>query len=386
MRSISSSTMVWGCIVAFIACVLYDSGTLAQANHLKGASSETLERMLKQRLRPSLVGNGKPYGGTLLPIRPAGKPRKLGDGRTALPWQMSGAIAGSSIINVLYYDGERIRYDWRRDDIPEDVQIWGFSMTKSIASWLVGKALCGGRIESLDDRIKKYVPQLDNSFYGATSIKDALDMSSGDKVLYSPSDANRINNTFRALGRRVNRGMPIIDTLLRLGNTRPGRKEFHYNAANPYAVGAVLFSVMPEGFGEFAGKAMADDAGLRHPSTFRADRNGIPLSSSGFYATRMDWLRLGVRIAEQFKAEGCIGDYLRSAVVESVPTGRPQSRKYGKFFWFDNRNVWFKNDAMMKGHGGQRVVMDLDQGRVLIIHAIRKDYKSSEIISAAFGR
>lgn len=372
--------MIRVCIAAFVACVLCGSGASAQANQAIGASPADLERILKNRLR-LLQDDGRPFPLTALEVRPAGKPRTLMDGRTALPRQIRRAIAGSSVVSVLYYDGEKVRYDWRRDDIPEDARIWGYSMGKSIASWLVGKAYCDGRIDSLDDRIGKYVPGLDNSFYGDASIGDALDMSTGDRDAYS-----RNGIAPRDLFLKIEKeGGRVIDALLLLGNARPGKKEFYYRSPNAYAVGAVLFSVTPEGLGEFAGKAMADDAGLGHPSIFLTDREGFPETSTHFYAHRMDWLRLGVRIAEQFEAEGCIGDYLRSAAAEAVPTKLRSFRKYGKFFWFDRRRTPVENDAWMTGGGCSRVLMDLDRGRVLAVHALRCDYGPRDIVNAAFG-
>lgn len=370
--------MIRVCIAAFVACVLCSPDASAQRIDLRGASPAILEQVLENRLR-ILQDDGQPFSLAAIGIRPAGKPRTLVDRRTVLPRQMREAIAASSIVSILYYDGEGIRYDWRRDDLTGDARIWGNSMAKSVTSWLVGKAYCGGRIDSLEDRIGKYVPGLDNSFYGDVSIGDALDMSSGDEVVLPRHTMAR-----RDLFEGVARGRPIIDALLRLGNARPGKKEFYYNPANAYAVGAVLSSVAPEGLGEFAGKAMADDAGLGHPSMFLADREGFPETSSRFYAHRMDWLRLGVRIVEQFQAEGCIGDYLRSAVADAVPTGHPYSRKYGKFFWFDKRKTPVENDAWMMGGGCLRVLMDLDRGRVLAVHALRCDYGPRDIVSAAF--
>lgn len=373
-----SLPLVWGCIVALVACVLWGgSGTEAHAQRLGEASPETLKRILKDHLH--FREAGKPLPLLKVEIPPAVKPRTLVDGRTTLPRQIRRQIARSSIISILYYDGERIRYDWRRDDVPEDASLWGHSMAKGIASWLFGKAYCGGRIDSLGDRIKKYVPKLDNSFYGDASISDALDMSSGDEVLY-PHPKYR-----RSIRSRLDRGKPIIDTLLSLGNPRPGEKEFYYSNVPANAIGAVLFSVTPEGLEEFASEAMADDAGLRYPSLFLADWEGVPHAANRFYAHRMDWLRLGMRIAEQFKAEGCIGDYLRSAVAEAIPTSLPYRVKYGKFFWSSRPSVRF-NDVWMMGSGCPSVVMDVDHGRVLAVHAIRCDYAATEIVNAAFER
>ena len=53
------------------------------------------------------------------------------------------------------------------------------SMAKSIVSIAIGMALAEKRINSLDDTVSKYVPQLAGSPYGETAIRNLLRMSSG---------------------------------------------------------------------------------------------------------------------------------------------------------------------------------------------------------------
>ena len=54
-----------------------------------------------------------------------------------------------------------------------------YSMAKSFNSILVGLAIADGHIRSVLDPIEKYVPELKNSGYGGTTIKDLLEMRSG---------------------------------------------------------------------------------------------------------------------------------------------------------------------------------------------------------------
>ena len=54
-----------------------------------------------------------------------------------------------------------------------------YSMAKSFNSILVGLAIADGHIRSVLDPVEKYVPELKNSGYGGTTIKDLLEMRSG---------------------------------------------------------------------------------------------------------------------------------------------------------------------------------------------------------------
>ena len=53
------------------------------------------------------------------------------------------------------------------------------SMAKSIVSIAIGMALAEQKIASLDDKIAKYVPQLDGRVYGESTIRNMLRMASG---------------------------------------------------------------------------------------------------------------------------------------------------------------------------------------------------------------
>ena len=147
----------------------------------------------------------------------------------------------------------------------------------------------------------------------------------------------------------------------------------------------VLSAVASEGLGEFASRTLARDAGFEHPAMYLADRNNAALAFAFFYATRLDWLRAAILIGEEFKSRGCIGDYLKSAASESVPLGFDFTfyKRYGKFFWSDRKWANRKHVAML-GHGGQRIYIDLEDGRVLYLLSIRIDYRIGKIYDAVF--
>jgi len=52
-------------------------------------------------------------------------------------------------------------------------------MIKSMTSTLVGAAILDGYINSLDDKVSKYLPTLQGSAYDKVSIRNLITMSSG---------------------------------------------------------------------------------------------------------------------------------------------------------------------------------------------------------------
>lgn len=348
----------------------------AHAGHLKNASKAKLEEMLALRLdypaRLNQVG-----------IPPSSTPRELPRAIEELPSWLRKRLERKSVLSFYYYDGRSIKYDWRRPDIGEDLPIYGMSMSKSITSYLLGRAFCDGRIDSLDDPMEKYVPALEDTFYGQVSIRNALDMTSGDRKLYSKKSRKAGSDWKRYVIPVVQKGLTILEAMRALGMGQPSKNKFAYRNANTDAIAMVVSAVSPEGFGQFAAGVLADEAGFRYPSMFLADRDNALMAFAFFYATRSDWLRAAVRIGEEFRSEGCVGDYLRSAISESVPMGISDYdyRRYGKFFWVDSKFSKVKH-VRMSGHGGQLAFIDIENGRVLVVHAIRHDYDGNRIFKS----
>ena len=380
-RSMRSPAPVLSLLAAVAsALVLLATPSSTPAMHLKNAGEERLERVHRNRL------DRLPARFPQIGIAPGGKPRALARDVEELPSGFRQRLEGSSALSLLYYDGATIKFDWKRHDIRDDLPLFGASMSKGITSYLLGRAHCDGLVASLEDRIAKYVPTLADTFYGNARIGDALDMASGDRFLY----ANSARRGGRAQNREyvapvMRRQMTVAETLRAFGKRDRDERAFAYRNANTDAIAMVVGAAAPGGLGAFAQRTLAADAGLEHRSFFLADRDGAALAFGFFYATRLDWLRAAIRIGEDARSEGCIGDYLRSAAADSVSVDVDNLpyRRYGKFFWSDRKRMSRRHIAMM-GHGGQQALIELDGGRVLVVFAIRGDYAPSWTVKKLF--
>ena len=70
----------------------------------------------------------------------------------------------------------------------EDIQHISWSVAKSFISALFGIAMDEGYIESIDQTVDEYLPELKGSGYEGVKIKDVLQMSSGIKFDETYSD------------------------------------------------------------------------------------------------------------------------------------------------------------------------------------------------------
>ena len=88
-------------------------------------------------------------------------------------------LAREPLMGIAVVEGDTIRLEhYAEDHNPESVWI-SFSVTKSFTSTLIGAAIKDGFINSIEDRVETYLPRLKGSAYGAVSIKNILQMSSG---------------------------------------------------------------------------------------------------------------------------------------------------------------------------------------------------------------
>jgi CubicO group peptidase (beta-lactamase class C family) len=135
---------------------------------------------------------------------------------------------------------ERYQYD-RKPGMP----MRSFSMAKTFTAMLVGIANGKGLIRSLDDKASDYWPEIADSAYGQTTIRNLLRMSSGvpfkelytwtpdddnwvwGQVLYNPSNANSAFRIPEYLNGKKERGV------------EQGQR-FHYASIETEILGRVL--------------------------------------------------------------------------------------------------------------------------------------------------
>jgi hypothetical protein len=79
---------------------------------------------------------------------------------------------------VVIKDGN-IVYETYRNGSDENTRFLTFSVAKSYVSTLIGLALADGLIESLDDKVTDYLPEMEGTGYDGPTIRDLLRMRSG---------------------------------------------------------------------------------------------------------------------------------------------------------------------------------------------------------------
>jgi CubicO group peptidase (beta-lactamase class C family) len=241
-----------------------------------------------------------------------------------------------------------------------------FSMAKSFASALVGIAINEGHIESVDEPITNYLPELlkkDERFEQIT-IHHLLTMSSGIKYEEGGdlpwSEEADDTKTYYATDLRK----------LALENARiEGRagEYFEYNNYNPLLVGLILERATGMPVSRYLQEKLWKPMGMEADGSWSLDstRSGFEKMESGLNARARDFARFGMLFAEEGSWEGrqLIS---REWVEEST---RPDaitdpSLEYQYFWWVDTPRG--RNHFSARGNYGQYVYVAPEKDLVIV--------------------
>jgi CubicO group peptidase (beta-lactamase class C family) len=278
-----------------------------------------------------------------------------------------------------------------------DMRFFGWSMTKSILGLLVGIAFDQKKLESLDDRIDKYVPQLVGHTFGDITIRNLLNMSSGIDICESFCSPNNgfERYGYSQIGYSPRRG---IDTDQRRGimtfkwgrNEKQGQK-FNYTDVNPVLMAWVLVYAYQMPLHQIAEQNLWQPLGAASDATWLTDSKGFTFAGAGFSATLQDWARVGMLVANEGSANGVqivskswIDETSMHAEKDQASrfnAARP-NRGYRNFFWHHTSNG---SVLRMAGALSQSILIDKQTKTVLVQTGISDENGGDEMMTALFS-
>lgn len=246
----------------------------------------------------------------------------------------------------------------------------GNSMSKSLVSLAVGKALCDGSIASLDDKGGKYLENLSGTSWGAATVKQLLTMSSG-AFRTSPFEPTGWKNAQDGMSNRaIYSGEMRTSYIAAMRNAdervaEPGR-EFHYNNYDAIALTLIVESATKKKFAKYFEEAIWAEVKPESDGAWMRNNHGQVAGYMGFSARPRDWVRLGHYVLDEVKGQGCFSDYLRQATQHQVQANWANYRSYGYQIW---TNCTSKAESFcFLGNHGQSLVMHPSTESVLYVH------------------
>jgi CubicO group peptidase (beta-lactamase class C family) len=290
-------------------------------------------------------------------------------------------IEANATTALLLIEKGKIVFEKYKAPATADSPLFSQSMSKSLTAYTIGHLLCEGKIRSLDDRAETYAPALQGTVLGEASIKHLLSMSSGAKDGITSGQSYVGEWTDIAY-----KGVLTIDVIKKygqrdntlFGSPLPGGTEFRYKAIDTYALEQVADRAA--GFLTSFERTIGQPARKESKGYWLTDNSQHAQAASGASFTGRDWARLAMRSLEDLKrGNPCIQKFMQEATTTQLPNS---ARRVGKAFKGYGYQTWIadfgrKNSYWWIGYGGQRVGIEPDSEKIIVLTSYREDYMDS---------
>ena len=222
---------------------------------------------------------------------------------------------------------------WRSGQLEHEYYAEGFdrtsrfataSMAKTVVALSVGVAIDRGHIASVNDPVEKYVPTMQGTSRGKTSLRSLLQMSSGFET---PSPTSGLTDVYwqYALGQNIGEAVAHWPETCNAG------KEFCYANANTAMLGWVLEGATGMRYANWLSQSLWQPIGASQGRLWLDREGGWPRYSCCLHANAQDWMRVGQLLLN--KGRMADTQIVSSAWVEDMLAPSPANPNYGYQVW-----------------------------------------------------
>lgn len=299
-----------------------------------------------------------------------------------MPVETATYLENTYTTGLLVLQGDTIRHEaYFRGHTAETPQIvW--SVSKSFLSALLGIAVGEGHIESLEQKVEAYCPELIGSGYEGVRIKDVLQMSTG--VAFNEdygdfwSDINRWGRGF-AWGSSQD---DFAATLVR--EQEPGTFH-HYVSINTHVLGMILVRATGKGVAEYAQEKLWEPLGMEHDSYWVKDDSGMEMALGGLNTTVRNCARMGSVFANggRFRGRQVVpAEWVRASVTPDAAHLQPGVRAnsahdlgYGYQWWIPEST---QGEFLAVGVYNQFIYVNPTTNTVIVKHSANPNFTKGD--------
>jgi hypothetical protein len=274
---------------------------------------------------------------------------------------------------VVLKDGQVVHESYYLGTGPEDLRI-SWSVAKSFLSALFGIVLAEGHIDSLDDPVTKYVPELASTAYDGATVRHILTMSSGvafnEDYLDFWSDINRMGRVL-ALGQ----SMDGFAANLKDRAAEPG-SDWRYVSIDTHVLGMIIRGATGEDIPELLERHILAPLGVEVAPYYLTDGYGVSFVLGGLNMTTRDYARFGQMIAQGGMWQGrqiVPRDWVEASTVPSAPGGAG----YGYQWWIADGAV--PGEVNAQGIYGQYIWIDRARNIVIAVNAADRGFEDAGV-------
>lgn len=308
-------------------------------------------------------------------ISPAGNAQEFEYSANPTNKKLEQEFKTGSLLSYLYYDDGIVKYDGlpqsgRFEGSPnDDSYLFTHSTGKSITSYIVGHAICAGHIESIDEPVDW--PIMSNTLYQGQALINLLNMAAGDGHLVQEGATRWRDHANHHRDYSLRDVARILD-----GTEKRGSSVFYNNTLTDLIANYTEYKA-GKNYDALLKVVFQDKAKIQRPVYFEKTRR----SSYSYWITRKDLLRVGIAMMNDYQSGNCVGQYFRDLQSQKKrwPKFGPSRSKpnlmnfaahYGGQFYWNFFGMKDRNVLGTDGFLGQNMLIDLDNSRIVVTHAI----------------
>jgi CubicO group peptidase (beta-lactamase class C family) len=192
-----------------------------------------------------------------------------------------------------------------------------FSVAKSFTSTLIGAAIRDGYIESIDDPVTRYIPDLAGGGYDGVTIRQLLTMTSG--VRWNEDYTDPKSDVARMFSDEVPAGQdPTIWYMKKLPReSAPGTK-WVYKTGETNLIGVLVERATKKSLAEYLTEKVWKPWGMERDAFWMTNPAGSEVSGCCLSVSLRDYARMGVFVLSGGK--GVVpDDWFAKATVNEIP-------------------------------------------------------------------
>lgn len=296
---------------------------------------------------------------------------------TELPAGANDWIKDRNLTSVLVMKDGDIRYEeYFLGTGPDDLRI-SWSVAKSYLSALFGVLLAEGAIDSIDDPVTKYAPELVGSAYDGASIRNVLNMASGvtfDEDYFDPkSDINRMGRVVALGGTLDDFTASFTDRFAEPGET------WQYVSIDTHVIGMVIRGATGRSVPELMSEKILVPLGLERDGYYLTDGAGVAFVLGGLNFTTRDFARFGQMILQDGEYSGqqvVPADWVAASTAASAPTA-PGKIGYGYQWWIPEDAQ--PGEFLGRGVYGQYLYFDQPRGVLIVTTGADRGFRGDGV-------
>ena len=177
-----------------------------------------------------------------------------------------------------------------------------------------------------------------------------------------------------------------------LKGTKKSSKRYNYHGLNTNIIFNYVIHKTGNDFENLMNSILQDKAKIENDAWFvYANEQGRKTNDARytFFLTRYDYLRVAKAIMDDWQNDTCVGKYLKTINERRVNKNKKEYKKtqidnytksYGGQFHLNLVGGKDRNILGMDGYGGQQIVIDLDNSKIIVINSVHYGYDWNKIV------